>query len=52
MYDSLLFTYPNRTDLWSVYIDILVKQISQDNNNDEMVLDDDLEKTLIKKLKS
>lgn len=25
MYDSLLFTYPNRTDLWSVYIDMLVK---------------------------
>jgi rRNA biogenesis protein RRP5 len=25
MYDSLLFTYPNRTDIWSVYIDMLVK---------------------------
>ena len=25
MYDSLLFTYPNRTDIWSVYIDLLVK---------------------------
>lgn len=25
MYDNLLFTYPNRTDIWSVYIDMLVK---------------------------
>jgi rRNA biogenesis protein RRP5 len=25
MYDSLLHTYKNRTDLWSVYIDMLVK---------------------------
>lgn len=25
MYDSLLFTYSNRTDIWSVYIDMLVK---------------------------
>jgi rRNA biogenesis protein RRP5 len=25
IYDSLLFTYPNRTDIWSVYIDMLVK---------------------------
>lgn len=25
MYDSLLFTYPNRTDIWSVYLDLLVK---------------------------
>ena len=25
MYDSLLSTYPNRTDIWSVYIDMLVK---------------------------
>jgi rRNA biogenesis protein RRP5 len=25
MYDSLLFTYSNRTDLWSVYVDMLVK---------------------------
>jgi rRNA biogenesis protein RRP5 len=25
MFDSLLFTYPNRTDIWSVYIDMLVK---------------------------
>ncbi len=25
MYDSLLHTYPNRTDIWSVYIDMLVK---------------------------
>ncbi len=25
MYDSLLSTYPNRTDIWSVYTDMLVK---------------------------
>lgn len=25
MYDSLLSTYPNRTDIWSVYIDMLTK---------------------------
>lgn len=25
MYDSLLHTYKNRTDLWSVYIDMLIK---------------------------
>ena len=25
MYDSLLFTYMNRTDIWSVYIDMLIK---------------------------
>lgn len=25
VYDSLFFTYPNRTDMWSVYIDMLIK---------------------------
>ena len=25
MYDTLLFTYQNRTDIWSVYIDMLIK---------------------------
>lgn len=31
MYDSLLFTYPNRTDIWSVYIDLLVKHEKYDD---------------------
>jgi rRNA biogenesis protein RRP5 len=31
MYDSLLFTYPNRTDIWSVYIDMLVKHEKYDD---------------------
>ncbi|CAF0850832.1 unnamed protein product [Brachionus calyciflorus] len=31
MYDSLLFTYPNRTDIWSVYIDMLVKHQKLDD---------------------
>lgn len=31
MYDSLLYTYPNRTDIWSVYIDMLVKHYKIDD---------------------
>jgi rRNA biogenesis protein RRP5 len=31
MYDSLLFTYQNRTDIWSVYIDMLVRHEKYDD---------------------
>jgi rRNA biogenesis protein RRP5 len=31
MYDTLLFTYQNRTDIWSVYIDMLIKHERYDD---------------------
>lgn len=31
MYDSLLFTHQNRTDIWSVYIDMLIKHQKYDD---------------------
>lgn len=29
MFDKVLTTYPKRTDLWSVFIDLMVKYASQ-----------------------
>lgn len=38
MFESILSSYPKRIDLWSVYIDMLIKyQLKDAKNNDESI---------------